>query len=176
MALKITELARETIYAHLNEEEFFPDKDTIEKYKDKKASFVTIYKNNKLRGCIGSLEARQELWKDVQENAINAGFHDPRFPPLTDDEFNDIKIEVSVLSTPKKLSAKNSKLLLDKIHRKMGLILKKATHQATFLPQVWEEIPNKKDFLEHLSLKAGLDKDEWESSEIWYYTVESEKE
>ena len=139
---------------------------------------MTLTKNNNLRGCIGSLYASQPLWKEVQENALRAAFQDPRFFPLTKNELNEIKIEVSVLSEPKKLPFKDENDLLKKINKNMGIIIKKNFKSATFLPQVWEQLPDKKEFLEHLCLKAGLNKDDWKSknTEILYYFVESEKE
>jgi len=176
MALKLTELARMTIEAHLEDDVFVPDTETKKKFSKKGACFVSLTKNKQLRGCIGSLEAEKELWKDVQENAINAAFHDPRFPALATTEFGEIKIEVSVLSEAKKLIAKSAAHMLEKIDKHMGIILKHRQHTATFLPQVWEEIPNKEKFLEQLSLKAGLDKHDWKDSELWFYTVTGEKE
>ncbi len=174
--MKLTELARKTIELHFLGNLFQPDEKTKEKYKDKKACFVTLTKRGSLRGCIGSLEARQELWKDVQENSINSGFYDTRFAPLTKDELDKIKIEVSVLSKHIKLNYKNEKDLLNKLDNKMGVILKKDNFSSTFLPQVWEQILDKTEFLENLSLKAGLNKDAWKKAEIWYYYVEIEKE
>jgi len=153
----------------LKGKEFIPDEDTKKKYSKKGASFVTLTKNKCLRGCVGSLEAFQELWKDVIENAVNAGFRDFRFNPLSEDEFSKIKIEVSVLSPAKKITA-------DKITKDMGIILKKGIRTSTFLPQVWEEIPDKTEFLEHLSMKAGLPKDAWKDAELWGYTVKAQKE
>ena len=128
--------------------------------------------NDELRGCIGGLEARQELWKDVVENAVNAGFSDFRFFHLNKSELKKIKIEVSVLTEPKKLEFKNEKELLEKLNKSMGVILKKGFYTSTFLPQVWEELPDKIEFLEHLSIKAGLNKDAWKNAEIFYYNVE----
>ena len=174
--MKLIQLARKTIEFHFDDLEFIPNKKTREKFKEKRASFVTLTKEGNLRGCIGCLEARQELWKDVQENVINAAFHDTRFMPLEKSELNKIKIEVSVLSEPKRLKAKNSKFLVDKITKDIGLILRQGMHTATFLPQVWKQIPNKEEFLEQLSLKAGLDKDAWKSAEIWCYEIEKEEE
>ncbi len=169
MALKLTELARIAIEAHLKSKKLEIDRETKKEYSKKGASFVTLTKNGELRGCIGSLEAFQALWKDVIENAINAGFRDFRFHPLTNEEFSQIKIEVSVLSEPKKIAA-------EKINNTMGIILKHGMNTSTFLPQVWEELPDKTDFLEHLSMKAGLDKNAWKDSELWYYNVEKQKE
>ncbi len=176
MVLTLTQLARYTLEAYFQNQKFEPDEETKKKYSDKKACFVTLTKNDQLRGCVGSLIATQELWKDVQENAINAAFRDSRFPPLTKEELNKIKIEISVLTAPKKLEYENEKDLLEKINKDMGIILKKGFYSATFLPQVWEQLPDKIQFLEHLSLKAGLDKDAWKTADIFYYKVEIEKE
>ena len=175
-AMKLTEIARKTLEAYFRGEEFEPDVKTKRKYNEKKACFVTLAKNSVLRGCIGCLEARQVLWREVIENAINAAFHDPRFIQLKEDELKDIKIEISILTKPKELTFKTSDELLKKIKNNMGLILRKKFCSSTFLPQVWEQIPNKKEFLEHLSMKAGLNKDAWKDAEIWYYTASVEKE
>lgn len=174
--MNLIQLTRKTIELHFLGNLFQPDEKTKEKYKDKKACFVTLTKKGSLRGCIGCLEARQELWKDVQENSINAAFYDSRFIPLTKDELNKIKIEVSILSKPIRLKYKDEEDLLNKLNDKMGIILKKDHFSSTFLPQVWEQISDKIEFLEHLSLKAGLNKNAWKKTEIWYYYVEIEKE
>lgn len=174
--MKLTQLARKILEDHFKDKEFIPDKETKKEFNEKKACFITLTKNSELRGCIGSLEATQELWRDVQENVIGAAFHDSRFKPLKENELNDLQIEVSVLTKPKKMEAKNSKFLLDKIDKDMGIILQKGNHSATFLPQVWKEIPNKEEFLEQLSIKAGLDKEEWKGCEIFYYNVDKFEE
>ncbi len=173
--MNLPELARKTLEAYFEDKNFEPDKETKRKFSDKKACFVTLTKHNELRGCIGSLEARQELWKDVQENSINAAFHDFRFMPLAKDELNEIKIEVSALSKPERLEYKNEKEILNKINSKMGIILKNGSFSATFLPQVWEQIPSKVEFLQQLSLKAGLDKNAWKlkDTKIFYYFVDT---
>jgi len=174
--MKLVEIARKTIEAKLSNQPFELDEKTKQKYSEIKASFVTLTIFNQLRGCIGSLQATRALWKDVQENAIHAAFHDPRFPPIDEGEITNLNIEVSVLSTPEQLVYANEKDLLKKINKKMGLILKSGYKSATFLPQVWEELPDKIEFLENLSMKAGLDKDAWKHAEFWYYTVKKEKE
>lgn len=173
--MNLTQLAKKTLEACFKNEKFIPDEKTKEKYKEKKACFVTLTENGELRGCIGCLEARQELWKDVQENAIHAAFHDSRFFSLNKEELDNIKIEISVLSKPKKLEFKNQEELMNNINKDMGIILKKEHHSATFLPQVWKEISEKTIFLEHLSIKAGLNKDAWRESdiEIWHYSVDA---
>ena len=174
--MKLVELARKTLGVYFDGKEFLPDEETKKKFSKKQASFVTLTENGELRGCIGSLEARQELWKDVQENAVNAAFYDSRFNPLEKNELQKIKIEISVLSKPKKLQYKNPQDILEKINSKMGLILKKHGRTATFLPQVWEQLPDRIEFLENLSQKAGLEKDSWKTAEFEYYTVKKEEE
>jgi AmmeMemoRadiSam system protein A len=172
----LLKLAREAIKKNFTGEEPEVSEEIRKKYNEKKACFVTLTQNNELRGCIGSLQPHQELYKDVIDNAINAGFHDFRFMPLEEDELNEIKIEISVLSTPKKLDYINEDDLLKKINKDMGLILKKGFNSSTFLPQVWEELPEKQEFLENLSIKAGLSKDSWKKANFWYYNVEKIKE
>ncbi len=176
MYKELLSLARKAIESKLNNKKLEIPENVRKKYSEKKACFVTLTEKEELRGCIGSLEPRQELWKDVIENAIHAAFDDYRFPPLEKNELLKIKIEISVLSIPKKINFENEKELLEKIDKNMGIILKKGFNSATFLPQVWEEISNKKDFLEHLSLKAGLGRDAWKNAEIYCYRVEKIKE
>jgi AmmeMemoRadiSam system protein A len=176
MALKLTKLARKTLEEHFKGKEFIPDEHTKDIYKEKQACFVTLTVNGNLRGCIGSLIPQKELWKDVQENAVNAAIHDFRFPKLTGEELGKIKIEISVLSLPKKINPVNERDLLMRINSDKGFILRKGMNSATFLPQVWEQIPDKIEFLEQLSLKAGLNRNAWKSAEIWSYTVNAEKE
>lgn len=174
--MNLLQLARKTIEYYLKNKELKIPEELKKKYSEKKASFVTLTKNKELRGCIGSLYPKQELWKDVKENVINATFHDPRFNPLTKQELEKIKIEISILTIPKKINFKDEKELLNKINKNMGIILKKGFGTSTFLPQVWEEISDKKAFLEQLSLKAGLDKDAWKNAEIYSYEVEKMRE
>jgi uncharacterized protein len=173
----LLKLARSAIEARLNNDnnkKLIVDERLKKKYSKKQACFVTLSLRNELRGCIGSLEAHQELWKDVALNAVNAAFNDYRFGAVTLDELKNIKIEISVLNESEKLGI--GKDVYDNIDNKMGIILKKFLNSATFLPQVWEQIPDKKEFLEQLSLKAGLSKDDWKDSEISFYRVESVKE
>jgi AmmeMemoRadiSam system protein A len=176
MALKLTNLARKTLEEYFKGKEFTPDEHTKSIYNEKQACFVTLTINGNLRGCIGSLLPEKELWRDVQENAINAAIHDFRFSKLTGEELGKIKVEVSVLSLPKKINAVNEKDLLMRVNPGKGFILKKGTATATFLPQVWEQIPDKIEFLEQLSLKAGLNRNAWKSGEMWSYAVSAEKE
>ena len=173
---ELLKLARQAIESHLKGGELKVDEKVKKKYSSEGACFVTLTEDGELRGCIGSLEARQELWKDVIENAIHTGFDDFRFNPLSLNEIPKIKIEISVLTKPEKLNYKNEEDLLKKIDDKMGIILQKGRNSATFLPQVWEEIPDKVEFLEHLSMKAGLSEDAWKDAEFKYYRVKKIKE
>jgi len=135
--------------------------------------FVTLSINGELRGCIGHLEAFEPLYLNVINNAINSAFYDSRFNPLFRDEFNKIKVEISVLSKPERLIYLNSDDLLSNLSSKPGVILKRGFHQATFLPQVWDVIPDKTEFLENLSVKAGLHSNAWlDKPEIFLYSVE----
>ena len=167
-------LAREAIKCRLNGEKLNISPEFIQKYSKEQACFVTLTINSELRGCIGSLEAYRELYLDVIDNSVSAAFNDPRFKPLDKTEFSKIKIEISILSESKKLGI--GETVFDKIDNKMGLILRKDFYTATFLPQVWEQIPDKREFLEHLSKKAGMGKEDWKRAGLWYYRVESVSE
>lgn len=135
-------------------------------------AFVTLTKAGKLRGCMGSTEADQPLYKAVIENARKAATRDPRFLPVTPGELDDISVEVSVLSDPKDLDYDDPDDLLDKLKvGRDGVILSKDGKSATYLPQVWEDMPDKNEFLESLSEKAGLPKDAWKSADIRTYRV-----
>jgi len=126
------------------------------------ATFVTLTRAGDLRGCIGSLEAYRPLRDDVQENALAAAFRDPRFPPLTATEWPDIQVEVSLLSTPQALSVRDEADLLTQLcPGRDGLILQEGSRRATFLPQVWEQLPEPKQFLSHLMQKAGRPANYW---------------
>lgn len=121
------------------------------------ASFVTIHKNHNLRGCIGSIIAHRKLYDDIYSNATSAAFNDPRFESIITAELSDLIIEVSILSDTIKLNYHNYDDLIQKITpHKDGVILKCGAYQSTFLPQVWEQLPDSKQFLENLAYKAGL--------------------
>lgn len=121
------------------------------------ACFVTIEKNGNLRGCIGSIIAHRTLISDLITNAQNAAFSDPRFKPLQKEELEDIDIFVSLLSRPEKIKFSDERDLLSQIKPfEDGLIVKDGYYQAVYLPSVWEQLPDKKEFLTSLKLKAGL--------------------
>jgi AmmeMemoRadiSam system protein A len=135
--------------------------------KEKRGGFVTLYINNNLRGCIGYILPIFPLYETVIENAYNAAYSDPRFPPISENEIEKIHIEISILSIPEKLNYNNASELLNKLNPlNDGVIIKRGYHSATFLPQVWEQIPDKKEFLQHLCMKAGLSLNEWENGTL----------
>ncbi len=126
------------------------------------ACFVTLYKNDRLRGCIGSPEAHRPLITDVVQNAYRAAFHDPRFPNLTADEIPDLHLSISVLSPASPMSIRNEDDLLAQLRPGVdGLIIMDGERRALFLPSVWEQLPRPKDFLTRLKLKAGMTADHW---------------
>jgi AmmeMemoRadiSam system protein B/AmmeMemoRadiSam system protein A len=124
------------------------------------ATFVTLTKEGILRGCIGSLQAERALAEDVAQNALGAAFHDPRFPAMTPAEWPQCRVEVSLLSTPKPLRFADEADLLERIRAgEDGLIIEADGKRGTFLPQVWEDLADKRLFLSHLMRKAGLPAD-----------------
>ncbi len=126
--------------------------------KQKGAVFVTLQKEGRLRGCIGSLKATQPLIDDLIANARRAAFHDPRFPPLRKEELAKLSIEVSLLSPPQPVPYRSIKDLRSKIcPQKDGIILRLDGHSATYLPQVWKQLPDFDFFFAHLCTKAGLE-------------------
>ena len=142
--------------------------------KEKKACFVTLMLNRQLRGCIGSLEAYRTLLEDVKENAISAAFREPRFPPLTLDELDETRIEVSLLSPAVPIRFANEEDALRQVCPGVdGVILQYAQQRATFLPQVWHKLAEPAKFMGELKLKAGLKDNFWdEGIRLYRYTVE----
>ncbi len=142
-------------------------------------TFVTLKLRNCLRGCIGCLHPVEPIRAGVRSNALNAAFHDPRFSSLTLRELDQVHIEVSVLSAPRPLDYTGADELIAKLVPHVhGVILRKGHASATFLPQVWEQLPAPEDFLSHLCRKAGLPPDEWKRSrmEVSTYRVQSFEE
>ena len=140
------------------------------------ATFVTLKKNNALRGCIGNLEPVGPLSTSIADNARNAAFHDHRFSPLSPDEFADVVIDISILTPPVPLDYNDGKDLVNQLRPGIdGVILKKGRARATFLPQVWDQLPHPRMFLEHLCRKAGLSPNAWwdQHPEILIYQVQS---
>jgi len=128
----------------------------------RRAAFVTLETGGSLRGCIGHLEAIQPLVLDVAENAFAAAFRDPRFQPLTRPELARLSIELSILTPSRPLSFTSEEALLRMIEPgRDGLILEEGAARGTFLPTVWESLPEPRTFLRHLKRKAGLHPDHW---------------
>lgn len=142
------------------------------------ATFVTLQLNGELRGCVGSLSAKKPIREDVEANARAAAFHDSRFKPLSRREYPGIEIEVSLLSPMEKLAFESQQHLLTLLRPGVdGLVLEYGWQRGTFLPQVWEQLPNPDTFLAHLKQKSGLPADFWsEGIRISRYTVEKWRE
>ncbi len=143
--------------------------------REEGSSFVTLTEHGQLRGCIGSLEPYQSLAEDVREHAVAAALQDPRFPPVEAAELNGIQIEVSRLTRPIPLKYEDADDLLAKLCPHVdGVILRDGFHRATFLPQVWEKIPDRVEFLENLCYKMGAKPDLWRRKhlDVLTYRVE----
>ena len=138
------------------------------------ATFVTLQKHHQLRGCIGMLEAVRPLAEDIAENAFLAAFKDPRFPPLADDEFGELEIHLSILTPAEPVSFTSEQNLITQLQPGIdGLILEEGRRRGTFLPSVWEQLPEPEKFLRHLKQKAGLAADYWsENIRIYRYRTE----
>ena len=136
-------------------------------------TFVTLKIKGQLRGCIGNLTSTETVLDGVRRNAINAALHDPRFPSLSKDELEQSRIEVSILSEPQALAYRNGPDLIKKLRPHVdGVIIRKGHASATFLPQVWEQLPGPEDFLTHLCLKAGLPAGAWKNSDLEVLTYQ----
>ena len=138
------------------------------------ATFVTLTQHGQLRGCIGSLEAHRPLLDDVRHNAIEAAFRDPRFSPLTAEEFKITRVEVSLLSAASQLIFNSEQDALSQLQPGVdGVILEYSWHKATFLPQVWEQLPQPQEFIGHLKAKAGLQPEFWSNDiKLSHYSVQ----
>jgi AmmeMemoRadiSam system protein A len=142
------------------------------------ACFVTLTRHGELRGCIGTLEAHRPLGLDVRKNAVAAAFRDPRFMPLSHAEFDAIRVEVSVLSPAQALAVDDEAAALATLRPNVdGVVFEYGQYRSTFLPQVWEQLPDPAGFLAHLKRKAGLPMDFWaEGVRLSRYTVSKWKE
>ncbi len=160
----LLQIARQTIAGRLgvasgsdDGQELLPD--------TKYGTFVTLKKNGQLRGCIGNLQASESVKDGVKRNATSAAFHDSRFSPLTADEFSEIEIDISVLNQAQELEYNDAQDLVTKLRPGIdGVILTQGTARATFLLQVWGQLPTVEQFLGHLCRKAGLVESAWQNS------------
>ncbi|MBM4428005.1 MAG: AmmeMemoRadiSam system protein A [Chloroflexi bacterium] len=170
-------LAREAIASAVRKEKLPPlDLQSLPPtLRENGASFVTLTLQDDLRGCIGALEAYQPLAEDVREHAIAAALDDPRFPPVSKSELDRIRIEVSRLTAPQELEYTSGEDLLKKLRPHVdGVILKYGPRRATFLPQVWEKIPDPAEFLYQLCYKMGARPSLWQDTklQVFLYQVE----
>lgn len=142
------------------------------------ATFVTLTQNGALRGCIGSLEAHRLLDQDVRANAVAAAFSDPRFPPLTLGELPRTRVEVSLLTAPQPMTFRDEADALRQLRPNIdGIIFIAGQRRSTFLPQVWEQLPEPRVFMAHLKQKAGLAADYWSPEvQLQRYEVRKWKE
>ena len=170
--LRLVQVARRTIAARLGTldeiNKVIPDRDLADPaFREKRGTFVTLKIKGQLRGCMGCLTPSETILEGIQRNAINAAFNDPRFPALTPLELDQAEIEISILTTPQELEYTEGNFLLEKLRPFIdGVIINKGLARATFLPQVWEQLPRPQDFLAHLCRKAGLSPDEWTKGEL----------
>lgn len=138
-----------------------------ERLRNPGASFITLTLRGGLRGCIGALEPYQPLAEDVREHAAAAALEDPRFAPVREDELSAIRIEISRLTRPVPLEYIDADDLLSKLKPHVdGVILRDGFHRATFLPQVWEKIPDPVEFLNQLCWKMGVNEDTWRTKHL----------
>jgi AmmeMemoRadiSam system protein A len=169
-------LARESIVSGLREHQrtscpqhYSP---TLEVHR---ASFVTLRMGRQLRGCTGAIRAMQPLAEDVWRNAWTTAFGDPRFPPLTFDEYPQCSIQISVLSELEPLPVTSEAELLSSLRPGIdGILFRAAAGQSTFLPAVWKQLPDPAEFVRHLKLKAGWSVNDWPADlQVYRYTTES---
>ena len=175
----LVRLARQQIEHHLGTERdagYGPPVDVLadKLLLRKQGVFVTLHKNRELRGCIGSLTATEAIVDGIRRNALNAAFQDHRFSPVTRAELPDLHIEISVLSEPEPLDYAGPEDLVRQLRPGIdGIILQGAGgQQATFLPQVWQQLPRSDHFLGHLCRKAGLPEAAWRSGTLQIYTYQ----
>jgi AmmeMemoRadiSam system protein A len=175
----LVKLARDTILRELAGKSTDTEADISaltfqdEKFQAHCGTFVTLKMQGQLRGCIGNLTPRLSVLEGVKRNAVNAAFYDPRFSSLTAAELDRTDIEVSILTEPLPLEYRDHQHLIQKLRVNVdGVIIRKGHASATFLPQVWEQLPRPENFLKHLCTKAGLPSDAWKSSELEVLTYQ----
>lgn len=173
-------LARETIGRQLGKEAREPDPDIAaclrsHALQERRGTFVTLKEHGELRGCIGTLAGIDPIVEGVKRNALHAAFDDSRFSPLAEAELAAIEVEVSILTEPAPLIYATPEELLARLRVGIdGVIIRKGAQGATFLPQVWEQLPAPEEFLGHLCRKAGLPGEAWRSGtlEVLTYRVQ----
>jgi len=175
---KLLEIAREAITCAVRNEQLKIVKleEHSQLLRDPGASFVTLTIREKLRGCIGTLEAYQPLALDVQEHAVAAAMEDYRFPDVSEEELHLIKIEISRLTPVQLVDYSTPKDLVSKLRKNVdGVLIKANGRRATFLPQVWDKVPDPEKFLSQLCVKMGTSPDLWREKHLKVYTYQVEK-
>ncbi len=169
-------LARSAIAAQLGVAQAAPDDQPW--LKQQGASFITVMRDQKLRGCIGTLRAHRALADDIKANAVAAAFRDPRFAPLNADELAAISLEISVLSALDSIQFADEPDALRQLRAGVdGVVFEYGHHTSTFLPQVWEGFKQPSEFLANLKYKAGLPPDFWDPTvRLSRYTVHKWRE
>jgi AmmeMemoRadiSam system protein A len=179
---ELLQLARDSIQEKFTGKKRVIDPRIKEKYSDKKGAFVTLYKNDDLRGCIGTIEPKMPLWNTICEMAKSAAFNDTRFPALTREGLKDIKFEISVLTVPKIITAKKPEDYYSQIEiGKHGLIIEGKGCKGLLLPHVFPEfqISSPDEALDMTCKKAGLEHDAWmdlDAVKVYRFETEIVKE
>ncbi len=173
----LTTLARNTLESYLKDKKLQEiNKGRLsERLTQKSGCFVTLTKDSQLRGCIGHIFPQKPLYQCIIDNSIGAAVRDSRFTPVTYDELDDIHIEVSVLSAPEVLEFASSEELLDKLRPlEDGVVISYGLHKSTYLPQVWEQLPDKVEFLTSLCKKGGASGDCWKKENVKIETYQAQ--
>ncbi|ALP52710.1 hypothetical protein Tel_05840 [Candidatus Tenderia electrophaga] len=173
----LLDVARQSIAHTLNhgEQIRLEIQDYPDRLRQQRAAFVTLHLDHELRGCIGNLEAYQPVVLDVARNAYAAAFSDPRFLPVTMAEFERIDIHIAILNPAEEMQFDSQTDLITQLRPGIdGLIIQQDGHRGTFLPSVWEQLPEPEQFFAHLKLKAGLSPKHWSPSlRVWRYITTS---
>jgi len=164
---ELLDYARQVLLAIVTKGTLFEEESPDANYLESAGVFVSLHKGKDLRGCIGFLEPIASIWDAITENTIAAATKDFRFSPVSEDELDEIKIEISILTKPKACR-------LDEIEiGKSGVVLEAGRHKATYLPQVWESLPGKEQFFGTLCEKAGLENHCWQDAKTRFYKYEA---
>lgn len=174
---RLLEIARSAISRCIHKQPHL-DSDTPDwptELQQHRACFVTLRKQGELRGCIGSLEAHRPLIEDLLDNACAAALQDPRFPPVLPNELDNLHLHISILSPAVAMTFTSEQDLIDQLRPGIdGLILEDGHSRGTFLPSVWDQLPDKLEFIQHLKRKAGLPADYWSDTiKVSHYETES---
>jgi AmmeMemoRadiSam system protein A len=175
-------LARLTLMAHLDLDVDSEEQAAVEAalkadiFQARRGTFVTLTKGGELRGCIGHLTPIATVGESVRQNAVSAGFQDPRFAVLKAAELAEVAIEISILTEPQPLAYTDADDLIRRLRPQVdGVILSRRGASATFLPQVWQQLPDAERFLSHLCMKAGLPARSWREGDLKVSTYQVQR-